>query len=350
MAPAIAGKAITIEGDATGLRPRVGGDWQIQNIPGSRSLILSHLELFGLGGLGGLPDRVFYIAATSCPGAIVLDDLVGDPNYTFHPQLFQTFGDYGTRFVDCNLVTIQRCHIYGLGYWTSLRSTLMISDSVLQAQHTGGVFGGPALMPAASKVTIMGSLIRGASATTALHWNNNQSAIRFRNTDFWVGGRSVIAGGGDYYFNTPMTSMQEGDSWFPSGLSLLTLDFSAATFPGGLYPNQFVTYVPMSLTGMSPTWSATSLQVSQYTTAPSLAVLAIGSLSPQSWTNLVGPAFVDPAGASVYFDPSPATGSLVRTFAIPPGLPVGLTVALQAFELDNNGRVATSNVTFAGIW
>ncbi len=41
---------------------------------------------------------------------------------------------------------------------------------------------------------------------------------------------------------------------------------------------------------------------------------------------------------------------LLRTFAIPPGLPANSSVVMQAFELLPNGEYLRSNVAIAGNW
>ncbi len=332
-------KALTIVGEPGPLRPLVCGEWTIQGVPQRRSLVLSRLTLAHYPVITA--PRYFYIAATSCPGAIVLDDIVGN---------VQGWGGVsGSPFIDCNLVSIQRSNLGGS--WTWDRSTLMATDSTF--------WSAPSSIPWAtltiyrSKATLMGCSVYGPSALNGTNFADTyRSAIYYCSSALTIGGGTHLEAGHDFHYGYPATAaaFEWCSNQSPVTTSLIRLHPFHGTTLGGWATGHQTVFEGGPLSALRATQTPTTLQITQQAEAQSLSVLAMGYLSPQPFTNLVGPAFLDPATASIYLASPTTTGLLTHTFAIPPGLPVGTTVAIQGFELAPSGWMSASNVLFAGIW
>lgn len=350
VAPTIQGKALTIVGDRQLPRPRVTRGWDIHGLLEDQVVTLEYLDLHGRPVINGQFNYI-KIYATNNAGAIVLDEVVVYPSYQ------ETGGYnflYGTRFIDCSLVVIRNSSINtDGGPWIALRSTIMISGSVVENTPHIGVRGPGAIFAQDSRLHIANSSIVGAYAIPGT-WPSpspqpvGTSAIVTCGSEITVSGNSRLEAGLDL---VSRLAPIDGYCFINSGPSYCHIDPSTTTI-GPMIARSYLIFDYNPQTGLSCTLTPTTMTVDHYTMPHSLSVLAIGDLQTTPWSHVVGPVFVNPLGAVDYFDivPSTTSGPLRRTFAVPPALPVGTQVALQAFELQGGGAVKTSNATVIGIW
>ena len=331
-APTIQGKGLTIAPEPGGARPTIVGQWNIQGVP-------NRLTITGFDLIGGS----LQFMCTDCPGVLSFEDL----------QITQS--GRGIYLANCGLVTIRGCSQITEGaFQASLYaegSALEMTDSLIENRHyTGGQGGYIGLDAYQCRITLIGSTVRGASATSTLYPYACYPALDVCSCEVLIGAGSSMDAG-RYLDGSPTVAVASTcgnrTNRVPTHFSV---DWGATNSIGSFpSPGPYVVYHDGVQTGLSVAQTATTLQVTQHSNPPSLTVLAMGGLTTTPWTNVVGPVFVDPNGILGYFDPS-SSGPVQRSFAIPPGLPAGTCVALQAFELTNAGRIVTSNVCVAGIW
>lgn len=290
----------------------------------------------------GFNNFYCWIEGTSCVGSLIFDDVVVR-NYLSQP-LFRP------GLTDCALVNVSRSRIEWVGDWVVTRTNLMINDSSIQSFSPSFLFG-PALRLIDSQLSLSRSTVIGSSGS--VNYPNTQSpAIYTCGSRITIGGGCRLEAGRQANGSLGLYSVIVHDCTNQPAnlLSTIAVDLASTVAIGGWSGSFGLTYQLGPQTGLAYATTATTLDVDQYTHAGALSVLAIGAVTTTPWTNLVGPVFVDPVGITDYWDIAPTTAVLRRSFAIPPGLPLGTSVAMQAFELLPNGQFLTSNATIAGIW
>jgi len=125
------------------------------------------------------------------------------------------------------------------------------------------------------------------------------------------------------------------------------LDLDPHSYVSGYWPPpNFITNigpVPAVRWDLSPTQA--SLGTTQYTAPSSLTILAAGNVATSPLLTGIGPVFLDP-GALFAVDVGTASAAGIRNWsiAIPPGVPPGTSIALQALQLDTSGNLGLTNV------
>jgi len=132
------------------------------------------------------------------------------------------------------------------------------------------------------------------------------------------------------------------------GRAQVYLDPNATIIEGTTSYCMPVTRIPVS--GLRTTSTAGTVQIHHDTTPSALTILLMAPLQTTPWNNILGPVFLDQNFVWSSLDVAPANGPLTRTFAIPPTIPLGQWVGVQAFEYDQlNNRVIGTNVSIVGV-
>jgi hypothetical protein len=266
----------------------------------------------------------------------------------------------GAHATDCALVVLSHWTMDYKGTLTAFRTKMMIDDCTLRStnfalgQFPWGEGGASGLQASESDIVISRSSLAGASATRDTDANgtpyylNAHPAIRTCKSTFRIG-KGCTLEAGSYYFGG-VTDINElvCNNVAPPHDCPMAIDPSTVLV-GPLVNDTTFHYDFSPQTGISYQVSPTTLTVTHDATPQSLCILGIGALTTTPWTNLVGPVFIDPNSASQYWDLAPATGTLLRSFPIPPGLPPGYQAAIQAFELQQSGAIRTSNAGIVAV-
>jgi hypothetical protein len=117
---------------------------------------------------------------------------------------------------------------------------------------------------------------------------------------------------------------------------------------GPIIPNNNFHFDPE--TGVRYTMASNTLQIDHHAPPSAPVLLLLSPLQATPWTYVIGPVFLDPTNLWSDLAVAPASGPLVRTFAVPPTIPFGSTVGVQAFALSPTGELLASNATMVGIW
>ncbi len=285
----------------------------------------------------------FGFASVNNPGAVLLE------NVRTQAQAEGTYWSAAVVFHETRLAIVSNSHLDMRGGLWVRNTTLMVDNTYYRSSHypassfiLPGQGGNAAIFAEQAKVIVSRSTLIGASATTSS--GQAWGAFLMTDADITVAKGCTLeagfrAGGG----RTELDSV-----W--GGQNHIAVD-PGTVLVGHLRmgdPRVTTDFSPQ--TGMTYQVTPTTLQVEHYVaSAQSISVLGMGALVSTPWTNVVGPVFVDPAGASEYWALPPTVGPVTRTFAIPPGLPLGYQLALQCFDLQAGGTIQTSNAVVAGI-
>ncbi len=339
-APVIHGKALTIVGETQPVRPKWLGPIIMDGVPANAAMTLSRIDVCSSSQM---PSAVQYVQIASCAGSVVFDDVrvAGELSH-------QVLGG----ITDCGMIVLRGCSLESDASWTVTRTTMMIENSTLKITVPWWFMttNGPALWLVDSKLTMTNSTLVGSSAHQFSPLNESPAILTCRSA-ITIGGGCRLEAGTDLTGGR-LNSVVEANcgAYVHVPASTMAVDPATTRAIGGYASDNHLVYSVGPQTGLNCTQTATQLDVDQYTHVGALTALAVGRLTTQPWTHLVGPVFVDPVGFTEYFDFGVATMILRRTLAIPPGLPVGTTVALQAFELLPDGTFLTSNASVVGIW
>ncbi|MGE3350375.1 MAG: hypothetical protein AB7O84_01490 [Planctomycetota bacterium] len=110
-----------------------------------------------------------------------------------------------------------------------------------------------------------------------------------------------------------------------------------------------VNWIPTPQVGVRTTQQGTTLTIRQDFGQPSSAtLLLIGPIQTPPWSAGIGPVFVDPTAVWSDLRLGPQPSLVLQSFAIPPGVPLGTQLGVQAFGWTQTGGFLTSNLATIG--
>lgn len=344
LAPTIQGKGVTILGEVgVGLpRVQVTGAWNISGIPLGEVVILSNLSMTGAyfgDGPGGV-TRIFFWSVTDCVGSVICNRV---SPIVFGVANQPTFRDNALMvFSDCVFDTLS-------GSLPFVRCKVMMNNTQVIRTNPGAGSGNSSVTLLDSEMHLAGSSIRGADGN-ALN-SASSSAVRF--TSGSTRGKLLI---------NRSSRLEAGVNTFGSRATAVTMIGTASAcmahlverdplatiiegVPGGCMP---ITVTPVS--GLRTSQVQNVLQIDHDTTPNAPAILLMAPLQTTPWDNIIGPCFLDQNFVWSSFAVAPVAGALRHTFTIPPTIPLGQWVGVQAFEFDApRNRVIGTNVTVVGV-
>ncbi|MGE3172045.1 MAG: hypothetical protein AB7O97_05415 [Planctomycetota bacterium] len=344
-------EGLTIVGEDGGPPVITYGSWTVRNLPADQHLVLSNVLLRGVG-----PADLFHLDCGSCAGPITLDRVIVTAHSQMIAGMTYTSVHPWTRFVDCDLVTFSHCTIDTVDTsWQFIRSRGMIDDTtMLQSMSWQGLMAIQvwlgALRAEDSELWISGSTIIGPSPWTTLSGAGNLSgpALYLCRSTVHVGGGSAITGGTSY-FGTQYAPFGNVGCWRnPADWPHIYHD-SSVLLRHGLAGD--IVYHAGPQAAVRYTQTATTLTIQHhFDQQPGATLLLIGQHRLPAWSDVIGPVFLDGLTAWSDLRLAPQTGPVTHTFAIPPGIPPGTLLAVQAFNWLQPDTFLTSNVTTVGFW
>lgn len=344
LAPTIQGKGVTILGETGPGLPRVNvtGIWSIDGVPAGDNMLISNLHMrCACHGSGpGGSTRAFLLNVTNCAGAVSFLKL--------DTMLFTIWMPPALR--DNALMVFSDCVIDTLdGSLPFVRCKVMMNNTQVIRTNAGAGSGNASVTLLDSELHLAGSSIRGSDATTLSAASS--SAVQFTNGS--TRGRLLInrssrLEAGVNTFGSRETAVTMIGTTTACMAHLVERDPLATIiegFPGGCMP---ITVTPVS--GLRTSQVQNVLQIDHDTIPNAPAILLMAPLQTTPWDYIIGPCFLDQNFVWSSFAVAPAAGALRHTFTIPPTIPLGQWVGVQAFEYDApRNRVIGTNVTVVGV-
>ena len=329
-------KGLTFLGDVIN-KPWVLGTWNVTNLSPTQSVVFTNLNLGGRTTTFISAGNTFL--ATNNRGVIVFDNmLVG---------FFIPFG--GPTFTDCDLVVITHSDI-----WDQTdrplrftRSRVVVMDSSIRA-FIGPIGGaGGAIHVTSGTAWLMNSFIEGQWGDAQFP-NSQQPGMSVTGAEVFVCTGTTIRGGQPYGGGLRRIAIYDAGG-VPHVPSLVHWDFTDATIVLDRPPQ--MNTINGAVPALHFTLGPASIHFTQKSIPTSLTLLAAGPIGTTPWPTIAGPSFVDPANLVLSdIRIAPATGLVPRSYYIPPGLPPGLRLGFQGFELSGTNRLFTTNPTVFGLW
>lgn len=344
LAPTIRGKGVTIIGETGPGLPRVNvtGAWTIDGVPPGANTIISNLHMQGAyqgTGPGG-STRIFMLSVTNCVGSVGFVKLDTMLFGVFLPPVLRDnalllFSECSFDMTDGTLL-FERCKV-------------MMNNVQVMRNNAGTGSNGSSIMLRDSDLHVAGCDLRGANGN-ALN-PASSSVVEF----------ATSSATGNLFINAT-SRLEAGVNTFGSRENAVRMsatptvcqqhrvyrDFGATIIEGfgsGCAPT---TIQPVS--GLRTSTSQNVLQIHHDTTPNAPAILLMAPLQPAPWNGIIGPCFLDQNFVWSSLDIAPASGPLTRTFTIPPTIPIGQWVGVQAFEYEIlRNRVIGTNVTVVGV-
>ncbi|MGE3173702.1 MAG: hypothetical protein AB7O97_13845 [Planctomycetota bacterium] len=328
--PLIDGKGLRIVGERQSIPVTIDGAWTIRNLRADQRLVIDGIQSIQFFAL-------FYIRCESCAGPVL-----------FHRSTFRGQGfplqDPMTQFTDCELVVMSQCSINpGDASWGFVRSRLMVHDSVIEQVQTGfGTHMPGTLRLTDSELWIAGGRVEGSSEFLSHHVASSplwlcRSVVHLSAGARVIGGTTL--GGFRYegFLNTCVFDPDLPEVHYDASVQIL----------GGLAP--WIDYFATPQVGVRTTQQGTTLTIRQDYGQPSSAtLLLIGAIQTPPWSAGIGPVFVDPTAVWSDLRLGPQPSLVLQSFAIPPGVPLGTQLGVQAFGWTPAGGFLTSNLATIG--
>lgn len=324
-APIIDGKGISIIGE--GSLTVVSGNLTIRNTQPWQSVTLSRLQrgphtFFEFGAMT-------YVQA--CAGPVLLRDL----------DVFLRIS-----ITNCRLVVASTCQIKQSSGFMVTDSTFMV-DRITTEYNGIELAGWPPITGVRSRVWVSNSTLRAQSCWLQA-WD---VGILLENSDLWVGPNTTVIGGTRCFGGA--TAIDDGWRSSTNTCSNYTIPPSriridpTAQLLGGLPSCPNITVGPQS--AVWSTRSGSTLTVEQRGTPLSVTVLALGPFDPVSIPGLLTPLTVDLDQSLLCMSSLPLGGALQWPFAIPPSLPPGFVIGIQAGTISPTGELSLSNASVFSI-
>lgn len=339
----IIGKGVTIVGEyGVGLPPvAVTGPWSITGVQAGEALTLRNLSLYGYS----LP---FSITAWACTGALVMDRIIVRP--IGHDVFF--FFSSEMAFSDVGLIVFSQCNIdISDTPWKFIRSRVLANDSTFFQSRVFAAQVGwaarPTLRVENSEFHMANCRVYGGDFTQMNTGSKSQAIWLTGAARLYASAGSILRGG---ISASGLRLHWTEESFSTFGQAQLRYD-SSTQLIGDLGQLGLVE-IQEPVTGLSIQESPGSIRVDQFDHGTPLApsILLMAALQPTPWQNIIGPCYLDPTNLWGDLAVTPASGPLSRTFTIPPSIPLGQWVGVQAFTLGANNQVQASNVTVVGVW
>lgn len=336
--PALVDKGVKIVGEHVIPAPGISGRFDIQNLPATDTLVFAGLWL------NGSPT----LAASDSAGAIVFENCkLGDRNNaSFGPNVF---------FYRCALVTFSHCEVFCGGM------EIRFDDCLLHANDTdfregrnpwGGVANLNTLVLIDTTAHLANCWVQGGYEPPSYPsqyptWGN---AMHLCNSAVHIGGFSDIQGGGGGA-GAGIIHSSSYNCWpgFGPGAfwSIVHRDPSTGVI-GGI--SSLLDDRPGPVTAMTlDAINSSSVTMTQHCRPTSLTLLAGALLTHTPIPGLPFDILLDPATLFVIdFQTGNATGLLSHTLPIPPAIPLGTLLGVQALELTTTGDLLASNVMTVG--
>jgi hypothetical protein len=341
-APVIDGKGITILGEGAATT-WISGTMRILNVPASQQMTVAQVRC-GTEGEGALFQPVT-VEVTQCRGVVSFRSVVM-AGHGFRP------------LTDCDLVIVSGCELRPVCGLRPVRSNLMLDgvmvawDPIYQYPSPAPPWGSP-LDAIRSKVWIVNSYLWGQSDIPGV---TNLSYYRpggyTEDADIWIGPGTTIEGGVSlqgfrHAFWDRYQPLPGGTYAVPP--SRYHRDPGAQIF--GAFP--WSAFNPVYVAPVTAAWAirtGNTLVVEQRCKPSSGSLLVLGPYQFQPIAGIPAPLClaVDQSWQSLAL--APTTGSFATSFAIPPGLPLGLQVCIQMGVLTPANELQLSNVTVFGIF
>jgi len=343
-------RSLLILGDAL-QSPTVLGSIEVRSIPAGATLLLRDIKN-GTSGVSG-PGVVRGIYCHDNQGHLEFENL----GYGISPT--QAIGGstdiHGVTFERCALVTISHSMI-----WASILRTTVV-DSTVVATDTYFGESSPLTSPVASLETMFVqrsnlylvdcTVIGGDGGLPNIY---GLAAIMACDSHIRLAGSCDIQGG--YLYQSGIQNFGidvDGACWPPAGHPAPIVDLDPHGIVSGYWPPPIqitnIGPVPAVRWDLSPTQA--SLAATQYSAPSSLTILVASNVASVPVLTGIGPVFLDPSSLFVV-DIGAASAAGVRNWsiAIPPGIPPGTSIALQALHLDTNGNLALTNVVTPSVY
>lgn len=324
LAPTILGKGLIIYGETgTGIpRPQILGLGSVSGVPSTSTMLFSNVDL------GHRMNFGMSIQLVSNSGAVVFRgvNLVGFSPFTF------------ANWSDCSLIILEGCTLMiDEGRLTLLRSKVMMSSTRISKERAQSNVISPALIADNSEVHLNACTLIGASPSTQVPLGCSEGMAMWNGTILHSSGSTRFQGGG-----------QCPDLTAYVGTNYSFIDPSTV-FAHGFTPDATHHYALQ--TGISTTTVGNTIHIDQSQYASMLTFLAMAPLTTSPWSNILGPVYLDPNFVWTDLAVSPPLGALRRSFIVPPTIPKGQWVGVQAFALHPQTlAMLNSNATVVGVW
>ncbi|MGE3172322.1 MAG: hypothetical protein AB7O97_06820 [Planctomycetota bacterium] len=326
------GKGLVIRGEDHTTPVAVYGYWDVRNLPSQSSFVVSKLTLSGLFNVNCFAwffgpndgpvafDRVRVLPIAHC------GSLIGPVS----------------RFRDCDLVSLTQCQIDASDWaWAIEGSKVMMTDTTV-TQTQGSIVNTHmvgTLRVTDSELWIAGGRVEGPSEYLSHHVASSPLWL-CRSVVHLSAGARVIGGttlGGFRYPPASGTCDPWPDVYYDSTVQL---SLSGITR---------VNWIATPQVGVRTTQQGATLTIRQDFGQPSSAtLLLIGAIQTPPWSAGIGPVFVDPTAVWSDLRLGPQPSLVLQSFAIPPGVPLGTQLGVQAFGWTPAGGFLASNLATIG--
>ncbi len=350
-APIIDGKGLVITGADINNKPIVYGQWGISNLSASQKMVLSNIK-FGtiemqfapVWSLRPTPYRG--LLATDVAGPLIFDGC----EYGTHEQNLLT----PTRFTRCALVIFNNSFISSCGW------TIWFEDSHFQASNTYFAEGTGGPLSPGHTLHLRRSIghfshchLRGSDGSSMYPFDV-KAALMLCNSIVHVTDHSHLEGG-HLYQGPPWAAAVGADpssTCFLPGSQPATVFLDPSTTVVVGISTWYLTLHNQRVAGLRlDTQTPASLSLTQYADPGNPTLLAAGDLLFTPWTSPRGPILLQPSSLIILgFQITGPTGLVTTTLPIPPGVPLGTTLGLQALELTPAAQILFSNAVAAGVY
>ncbi len=327
-APTVQGKGLTIYGESgAGIPPvQITGWGGVSGVPTTSAMIVSNVT-FGYAPFIGMSFQL-----SNNGGAVVFRGVT----FTGYNIFFETI------WSNCSLIVLEGCSLLlGEGRFTFRQSKVMMSDTLLTKAGSQYSNGQPGAWVDNCEVHMNACTAIGGSASASNPLTCSAGLMLIGSSIVQLSGSCRIEGGSGSF-----GACQDIQAWDNS----YYIYYDASTiFPHGINPGPRDIVTPR--TGIATSTVGNTIHIDQSQPAATLTFLAMAPLLTSPWTNILGPVYLDPNLVWTGLAVAPSAGVLRRSFVVPPSIPKGQWIGVQAFALHPQTlAVLNSNATIVGVW
>lgn len=255
-------------------------------------------------------------------------------------------------FTDVGLIVFSQCMIDIVDTpWNFVRTRVLANDTQFYQTRPAAAYFGWGLRPTLrvndSEFRMANCRVYGGDFTQMNTGSKSQAIWLTGAARLYASAGSILRGG---ISASGLRLHWTEESFSTLGQAQLRYDFSTQLI--GDLGQLGLVEIQEPVTGLSIQESPGSIRVDQFDQGTPLApsILLMAALQPTPWQNIIGPCYLDPTNLWGDLAVTQASGPLSRTFTIPPSIPLGQWVGVQAFTLGANNQVQASNVTVVGVW
>lgn len=323
-------RAVTILGEGVG--PSCMGTVRVIGLPAGEQVVITRLRI-------GTPEITIFMPPP--PGVVVQDCLgVVAINSCVYGSLTAAWATTGFIVERSALVHIHDCTLWQAASYFTFRDSPIVAEGSSFLPPTYGLIMGVVMQCSHSEVWLVDSVVQGEAPSMFLP--NGGWAVQSCNSVFHLAGSSRVVSG------DPVRSPGIG-GWSPCPGFFNTAYVDPRAQVTGVNGTIIRTPIPAQLYTLDTqrtTLATTTYGHSNCATVQAWAFTPTGPVSSP-----YGSMFLDPLACFVVdIGLTDGTGRRQRSFAIPPGLPPQLTLAIQTIQLTPTGGLQLANVTLPNLW